>query len=71
MFVFVSAKSANFIIFLVLTVDDELILNELSLNYFNLTIFLEEKNSAGVFSTGAMGALAPVILEQSITVTAL
>jgi hypothetical protein len=26
---------------------------------------------SGVFSTGAMGALAPAILEQSITVTAL
>ena len=26
---------------------------------------------SGVFSTGAMGALAPVILEQSITVTTL
>ena len=26
---------------------------------------------SGVFSTGAMGALAPVILVQSITVTAL
>ena len=26
---------------------------------------------SGVFSTGATGAIAPVILEQSITVTAL
>ena len=35
------------------------------------TSFMDGPLTSGVFSTGAMGALAPAILGQSFTVTAL
>ena len=42
MFVFVSDSLCKFYHIFVLTVDNKLILNELSLNYFNLTLFFKK-----------------------------